>query len=275
MEYIGMTPSFTVKPYNQMSNEEALQLHNWFINEIPVRIDYLSRWFSSKYNIELDFSSSSLRNICDCFSKIGSSKLISKEELESQLTDELSWIRHVNLLLSGNKYSVNREQIVIAIDIAIYYATIIIRNNSNIKWDIYQKDKNHWFYNHTVLSGFRNNVVVSFWYIHFMLCLQKDLEYDWLKENILGDNQLPVGHKFTWDDQARDLLSKGFPAMVEDLPVLLDWLIDLNWPGAMEIKDFLISLGVDILPYLDEQYTNSTEEVREIIVNLREDILKG
>lgn len=49
----------------------------------------------------------------------------------------------------------------------------------------------------------------------------------------------PSGRKDVWEHAAEVLRQFGFPRLAEHLPSLLEWLQDLNWPGAQDVLDLL------------------------------------
>jgi hypothetical protein len=62
----------------------------------------------------------------------------------------------------------------------------------------------------------------------------------------------PQGPKSTWRDQALAIIARGYPAVAPQLPDLVRWLQDSNWPGTREVTDFLIALGEPVIPHVRE-----------------------
>ncbi|WP_156826128.1 DUF5071 domain-containing protein [Paenibacillus terrigena] len=58
---------------------------------------------------------------------------------------------------------------------------------------------------------------------------------------------LTKGH---WDGAAEVIVSLGYPRVQRILPGLLEWIQDLNWPGAMVIADFLKTIGSPLIPFI-------------------------
>ena len=56
----------------------------------------------------------------------------------------------------------------------------------------------------------------------------------------------PNGPKSGWLRQAEEIITGKIQIDPEEIPYLLEWLQDYNWPGAKEIAEFLIKYG-DIL----------------------------
>lgn len=60
----------------------------------------------------------------------------------------------------------------------------------------------------------------------------------------------PSGDKSDWDNEAIRIVNLGYPAVAEHLPELLVWLQDMNWPGARTIAEFLVSIGIPLVPHI-------------------------
>jgi hypothetical protein len=62
----------------------------------------------------------------------------------------------------------------------------------------------------------------------------------------------PHGPKSEWQAQALDIISGRIPEVSNNIPMLLEWLRDYNWPGAKEIAQYLLSFGEALGPHLSE-----------------------
>lgn len=63
MEYLLMQPPFEMKPFKDMTKKEAQNHFDWYVREIPTRIELLKNAYSATGGIEkkdLDYSSESL-----------------------------------------------------------------------------------------------------------------------------------------------------------------------------------------------------------------------
>lgn len=54
-----------------------------------------------------------------------------------------------------------------------------------------------------------------------------------------------------WDHAADVLIEIGYPRH-KILPDLLEWLMDINWPGANRISEFLVSIREPLIPSIKE-----------------------
>lgn len=62
------------------------------------------------------------------------------------------------------------------------------------------------------------------------------------------DMQLPRD-KFDTEN-ARALVTRGYPAVEPVLPALLEWVQDLNWPVAQVLQPFLADIGRPLAPHV-------------------------
>lgn len=60
----------------------------------------------------------------------------------------------------------------------------------------------------------------------------------------------PNGSKAEWRHQAEQIVEGVIPTSAKDAPMLLEWLKDMNWPGADAIAKHLPSYGDGIGPSL-------------------------
>lgn len=61
------------------------------------------------------------------------------------------------------------------------------------------------------------------------------------------DDFYPQGAKSTWQTQANAILGGEVKISESDIPKLLEWLKDMNWPGAETIAKFLVRFGPSLL----------------------------
>jgi hypothetical protein len=59
----------------------------------------------------------------------------------------------------------------------------------------------------------------------------------------------PVSKSY-WSNAAIVLKRIGYPRVKSIIPELLEWIQDMNWPGAQEIADLLITVDDEIAPYV-------------------------
>lgn len=94
----------------------------------------------------------------------------------------------------------------------------------------------------------------------------------YIKDEALHLLVQPISKDY-WDGAAETVIRLGYPRVKSILPGLLEWIQDLNWPGAREIADFLLEIGDPMIPYVKDvlnQYSDDQEWVYwifEVLIN--------
>lgn len=74
-----------------------------------------------------------------------------------------------------------------------------------------------------------------------------------------------------WDGAAETVIRLGYPRVKSILSGLLEWIQDINWPGAGEIAVFLLEIGDPMIPYVKDvlnQHSDDEEWVYRIFNDL-------
>lgn len=172
MEYQLMIPPFPISTFEEMNKKEA-QIHfDWYMEEIPNRIELLKEYFEftrgGKKEI-LDLSPESLKNLWEWFISRMRLERRAREEIETDLAKFPKWLKKD---IKNNKYKISAESLAIAMDIAIYFAEVIIKHFQNIRWGFVTKPKSYISINRPVLLGFKNNMDLDPCLIVYNLCLK-------------------------------------------------------------------------------------------------------
>lgn len=69
------------------------------------------------------------------------------------------------------------------------------------------------------------------------------------------------------DVRAKAIVKMGYPAVAEHLADLLVWLQDVNWPGSIQIGDFLVSIGEPVIPHVKQVFADHDTEWKRNIVS--------
>ncbi|WP_268624634.1 DUF5071 domain-containing protein [Paenibacillus alvei] len=77
------------------------------------------------------------------------------------------------------------------------------------------------------------------------------IQFKKLKDEELKILVQPI-NKMHWDHAADVLIEIGYPRVHKILPDLLEWLMDINWPGANRISEFLVSIREPLIPSIKE-----------------------
>jgi hypothetical protein len=87
---------------------------------------------------------------------------------------------------------------------------------------------------------------------------------------------LQPGDKSCWENSAKIIKEIGYPRISIAIPGLLEWIKDLNWPGASIIMEVLenIESGV-LIPYIENGLKKANDEKDSVwIFWIRELILR-
>lgn len=63
-----------------------------------------------------------------------------------------------------------------------------------------------------------------------------------IKDDNLSLLIMPSNRKSTWENAAKVLVHIGYPRIQPIVFELIDWLQDINWPGAIQIIDLLTTV---------------------------------
>jgi len=140
-----------VKRYDDMTRTEAKKHLEWYLSQIPERLELLKDAFEftgGGAKEKLDYSVESLRIMWEWF--------IPQVTTEPKTTAELE--KEAKILPGGKSRNLERLSIgtlAIAMDIAIYLAEVFIRTCKNVNWGLAKsRSKNYINYNRPVLLGF-------------------------------------------------------------------------------------------------------------------------
>ncbi|MCL6603644.1 MAG: DUF5071 domain-containing protein [Paenibacillus sp.] len=67
--------------------------------------------------------------------------------------------------------------------------------------------------------------------------------------------------KAYWDGAAEVIINLGYPRVHIILPGLLEWIQDMNWPGAAQILDLLRDIGDPVIPYIKDVFNQHSDDV--------------
>jgi hypothetical protein len=140
-----MEPPVAIDDYSKLSKKLAETHFNWFISQVPSRIDQLKEFT----RIGLDFNPDSLIELWKWFINHVEINEKSDEEIERELAGT-EWLRN---FVSTRKVSLLYQAV--ALDIAIYFGELIKKNNPKVDWGIIFTPKSFASVNRPVLRGFK------------------------------------------------------------------------------------------------------------------------
>lgn len=154
-----MNPPFEFNGFGEMSKQQAKEHFDWYVNEIPKRIELLKKFINeSEIGIEIkfDFTPQSLE--CIWWWYIEHVEVYNKTMKESECE-----LEKFNLLM---KKTVKENEIpvkwlAVAIDISIYFAECMLKNNDNLKWDVVYSPKSFMWVNRLVIVGFKQDLQMN------------------------------------------------------------------------------------------------------------------
>jgi hypothetical protein len=158
LEYPLMTPPFEVKPFEKMTKKEA-QLHfDWYLSEVPERVELIKKAYleTSGGKLEdLDLSPQSLVKLWSWFIP----RIVTVTKSDEEIADELKKVPEwFNDKVIENKRKLSVGSLSLAMDIAIYFAEVFIHNFDKLYWGFVTKPKSLVYVNSPVVMGFSTGI---------------------------------------------------------------------------------------------------------------------
>lgn len=147
-----MIPPFQHGEFENLKKREADKYFEWYISQVEYRIGVLKNYIHNEdENIIFDYSPESLISLWSWYEKKIKIVEKTKEELEEEFRRYPAWmhdeIEHTKISLETLKYGM---------DIAIYFAEVIIKNcNGKIRWGYFTKPRKRMSVNEPTLLGFK------------------------------------------------------------------------------------------------------------------------
>ena len=149
MEYFMMQPPKEYEAFDKMNKKDAQEYFDWYMSEIPIRLDMLKTVVKDEAGIDLDYSLDSLIDLWEWYE--GKIYYVDRDKdlYQAALDKAPEWFKPY----VSDKF-LSYETLMYAMDIAIYYAEIIVKNNDQINWGYFIKPKNRAGVNEPTLLGF-------------------------------------------------------------------------------------------------------------------------
>lgn len=140
IQYQYMMPPF-FRPYKEMTAREANQYFEYYVSQIPIRIEYLQNFLDKNVDkkIRLDFTENSLVEFWDWYGDL----LVEQQKTDYQENTPL----HLSYGVLG-----------ISSDFAMYFGELFVQKHPTIRWGYLKKPKNHLFFHRPSLMGFQHNL---------------------------------------------------------------------------------------------------------------------
>ncbi len=155
MEYELMIPPFKHQGFAELNGKQAKEYFQWYIRQIDHRIEVLNKYLLNQgEKIDFDYSPESLIPLWEWYERNIILENKTEEELISEFNKYPEWMKDE---ISTTKISIHTLKF--GMDIAIYFAQVIIKNSSGkIDWGYFTKPKKMMSVNQPVLLGFKANM---------------------------------------------------------------------------------------------------------------------
>lgn len=155
MIYEAMEPPFEIKDFNKLKKKEAKLYFDWFLTQIPSRVQLLREAYEFTDGgkaSDLDFSVESLVSIWKWFIPYISKKELTQEEIEYEKSC-LPELVHDFIEL----YDISTETLILANDISIYFGETLIKSYPSLYWGVKFTPKSRMGVNRPVVLGFKDD----------------------------------------------------------------------------------------------------------------------
>lgn len=151
MDYEIMVPPFKRVPFREMNKTQAEEYFVWYTSQVDFRTSQLINLIGEEgIENELDYSVESLVSIWKWFEGKITFREISEFEYVERLAKYPEWLKP-----EISKEAISYDTLVIGMDVALYFAKVVLANNATIKWGYFTKPKNIASVNQPVLMGFK------------------------------------------------------------------------------------------------------------------------
>lgn len=159
MEYKFMEPPLEVLTFKAMTKNESLRHYEWYISEIPIRMEQLRNAYaftSGKNCLGLDYSKESLVKLWGWY--LDNVEIVEKDhsELQIEFNQNPDWVKGY---IQSKKIELG--WLSVAMDIGIYFSESLVRANQNLKWGVVTTPKTLVYVNKPVVKGFRANICLD------------------------------------------------------------------------------------------------------------------
>lgn len=150
MNYEMMIPPFEIIRFKDMNKVQAKEYFEWYMSQKENRINVLKNYIKDDGgDIVFDYTVDSLIPLWEWYESKISYRELSDKEVESRKKRYPQWMENY----ISNK-DLSFETLKISLDVAIYFAEVIVRNNDEISWGYFTKPKNRISVNEPTLLGF-------------------------------------------------------------------------------------------------------------------------
>ncbi|KWX74599.1 hypothetical protein AMQ84_19425 [Paenibacillus riograndensis] len=151
----ALVAPFEIIPFEIMTKKEAKQYFDWFVLQIPTRIDTLIAHYVETLGggkEELDLSQESLVNLWKWFIQRIEMVPKTKEELEEDVDAAPDWLKEE---VANNTLKFSEFTSSLIIDVGIYFGSVFLNEMRTLEWGIIHKPKKYVYVNRPIIIGFK------------------------------------------------------------------------------------------------------------------------
>lgn len=145
-----MHPPFEIKDFEEMTKKEARIHFEWYVNEIPARIELLKKAYqftTGRSEKDLDCSPESLIPLWEWFvNDIAEVINRPKEEIEKELSETPKWVHEFS---RAKKLSFHSQAV--SMDVGVYLAETLRKNIESLFWGFRSTPKSLYCVNRPIL----------------------------------------------------------------------------------------------------------------------------
>lgn len=155
MKYRPVEFPFETTDFYGLSSKQAKEFFEFYIKEIPIRMEFLHKYLIHEgIEMQFDYSPESLIELWSWY--LGKVKIRKKSKMEL-IMEAVKYPRWMRESIMEDIYEVTAGEVYFW-DVAIYFAEVIVRNNSSIHWGYFTHPKKDMSVNRPVLLGFEKKI---------------------------------------------------------------------------------------------------------------------
>lgn len=157
--YPTIKAPFEIIPFEIMTKRETDVYFQWFVSQVPSRIETLSTYFEQTSNERksgLDLSQESLIKLWEWFVPNIQRVTRTTEEIQEEMSNAPDWLKEE---IENDMLKFSKETEMIIIDIGIYFGAVFLKSNSNLNWGVIRKPRNYINVNQPVIIGFKHGAL--------------------------------------------------------------------------------------------------------------------
>ncbi|MBO4438942.1 MAG: hypothetical protein J5798_06275 [Spirochaetaceae bacterium] len=153
IEYEMMIPPFEMVQFEEMNKKQVQEHFDWYIGQISHRLSLILNTIKEdNIDVDLDYSIESLIPLWEWYETKISYRKLDDSEYQSRISNRPKWMKDCI-----DDEDLSWETLMYCMDVALYFAEVIIKHNATIKWGYFTNPKNRANVNQPVLLGFKYN----------------------------------------------------------------------------------------------------------------------